>query len=206
MDGMELQLEIYLFTNKMNNLKKFGLIGLISLFGLDCNNPSIPRKINLENKIDTLSVEKQEQKNVIKKDWDYLLKQAELEADTLFMQDMDIIEILSINNVFHVYMYPIPIGKPDSLGNQSYQIILGYSNNGQAGKNLILINDYTGENKSMNHLKLTTIHELLHHFYWSKGRNFSENEINARALVWYRKNFLKNIYENKNKEIDSTKK
>ena len=173
----------------MNKLR-LGLVSLASIVALSFNNScTSTQKI--------ISLEKSSQRSITDEKWDDLVRKAELESDTLMMQDTDIINLLTKYNLTHYYMDPFMIPCVDTLGNQLYHYIYGYATSGS--NNLLLINDFIDEDRPNSHITLTVVHELMHAFYWSMGMDLSEPEISARAWVWYKRKFIKNNYITKEK-------
>ena len=173
----------------MDKLKK-NLIGLFLLGNLSLYNGSCTSyKANIED-------EKVARKEVSQNDWKSLLKEADLEADILFMRDKDIIDGIVKNNIFHYYMGPlIPVNdtipEEKKIPLQLHGHTLLGSDHGP-----IILNDYSDENRDFPHRRLTTIHEFLHTFYHSKSEKvYTEREIDARAWHWYKTKYIDEVRE-----------
>ena len=181
--------------NKLNKiLTSLTLFSALSYYSTSCT----ASKANIGD-------EKVARKEVNLGDWKDLVKKAELEADTLFMRDKDIINIVVKYNIFHHYMKPLAIPGQDTIpeGERIYLFLHGHSSLGtQNGP--ILLNNYVDENRAFPQRRLTTIHEFLHFFYYSKGiLNLSEKEIDARAWFWYKRKYIDEV--RKDAENDTKK-
>ena len=149
-----------------------GLVGLISVIALSCNKPDNNQQIQLKDE-----------------KWGDLVRKAELESDTLMMQPKDVMDIITRYDIYHMSIDGIPITQPDSLHFKTY--LFGYVDILEQKMFLNLIKDVYGR-------RFTAIHECLHIYYGDRGIIFSEEEINARALVWYKKYYLGLTFEKLN--------